>query len=260
MPTNAEQGFLIARGMTKKCARNFYSASLFLPKEERMASFAVYAVCRISDQAVDSPANGSLENIQRVQRIIDSCYQNTKLDSALLFAFRDTILKYNIPKEYFDKLLEGMRMDLTKKRYANFTQLDDYCYKAAGVIGLIMLKIFHCDIPEAKEHAINLGKAMQLTNILRDIKEDFALGRIYLPGDELSCYKITEEQIRDYIIDDNFRSFLKFQIARAREYYQEAEKGIYLIKNFRFRLVIGLMSGRYRHILKRIERNILPCA
>jgi phytoene synthase len=148
-----------------------------------------------------------------------------------------------------------MYMDLHKDRYDNFTELYYYCYKVAGVIGLIMLKIFGYDKPDAEKHAVNLGIAMQLTNILRDIKEDFGRGRIYLPQDEMKKFGITQEYLSNEVANHSFESFLKFQIERARQYYAYAAEGIKMINCRRSRFVVCAMKDIYAAILSAIERN-----
>jgi phytoene synthase len=177
------------------------------------------------------------------------------LNSNLLSAFRKTVNSYNIPKKYFDQLNEGMQMDLEKNTYATYNQLYKYCYKVAGVVGLIMLYVFGYKDKNAKKYAISLGIAMQLTNILRDIKEDFRRGRIYLPEDECKRFNINQNNLEKEIIDNNFINFMKFQIDKARKLYQESEKGIKFITGYRCRLTICLMKNIYAAILDKIEQN-----
>jgi phytoene synthase len=173
----------------------------------------------------------------------------------LLSSFQQTIYKYNIPKRHFDELLEGMYMDLNKSRYRNFNELFLYCYRVAGVIGLIMIKILGYKDKEAEKHAVDLGVAMQLTNILRDIKEDYRRGRIYLPQDEMRQYGISEKNIAGNFHNKNSNEFLKFQIQRARTYYKNAACVIKLMKDINARFVVELMKELYSGILDVIEKN-----
>lgn len=251
-----QQGFRKAEKITKQYAKTFYFASRFLPEEKRKAAYAVYAICRLSDDAVDT-ADGSYltNNINQIKEDIEAVYSNGALRNNVLVALQETVNKYNIPKYYFDQLLEGMAMDLAKKRYENFDELHLYCYRVAGVVGLIMLKIFGSKDPSAQQHAIDLGIAMQLTNILRDIKEDYQRGRIYLPQDEMDHFGISEKHISKAAVDDRLISFLKFQIQRARNYYDGANQGINKITSSASRFVTCAMKDMYAAILSAIEKN-----
>jgi phytoene synthase len=146
-------------------------------------------------------------------------------------------------------------MDLNKNRYENFNELYTYCYRVAGVVGLIMLKIFGSHYKEAEKYAVDLGIAMQLTNILRDIKEDFERGRIYLPGDEMERFGVSKDFIAGNKMNSDFIALLQFQIARARQYYQRSAKGIKMINNVLSRLVVCMMMEMYAGILNVIEEN-----
>ncbi len=248
--------FNIAREITRKNAKTFYFASRFLPLEKQRAAYSVYAVCRISDDSVDSIQNPNpLSKLNKIDEKIALAYKNEVDTAGPLYAFQDTIKKYAIPKQYFDDLIKGMHMDLRKKRYLNFDELYQYCYRVAGVIGLIMLKIFGVESDKADGYAVDLGIAMQLTNILRDIKEDFENGRIYLPYNEMDRFGINEQYISESKIDDNFTSFMNWQISRARQYYQRSSEGIKLLKEQRSRLVVHMMKDIYAAILKAIEKN-----
>lgn len=248
-------GFKIARAITKKYAKTFYLSSFFLPKDKRLAAYSIYAICRVSDEAVDNAENLSLNKITKIQAHVESIYNNSGINEPLLLAFKETVDKYNIPKRYFDELIDGMYMDLNKNRYGNFTELYSYCYKVAGVVGLVMLKVFGYNDKDAEIYAIDLGIAMQLTNILRDIKEDLLRERIYLPQDELCKFGVSENQLRSFKADENFKSLLKFQIRRARDFYKSSEKGIKLIPDKKSRFVILNMKEIYSGILDSIEKN-----
>ena len=249
-------GFSIAQAITKKYGKTFYFASLFLKKEKRFAAYVVYAICRLSDESVDDKRNSSAaKSLTSLQQKIDSAYQNARMADPLLLAFRQTINKYRIPKKYFDALMEGMYMDLYKNRYKNFEELYDYCYKVAGIAGLIMLEIFGYTDPKATDHAISLGVAMQLTNILRDIKEDFNRGRIYLPEDEIRHFGVSETDISQSRTNENFKALMKFQIARSREYYEKAKQGIKMLDDLNSRFVVCAMTDIYSRILNSIEKN-----
>lgn len=249
-------GFILARAITKQYAKTFYFASRFLKTDKRNAAYAVYAICRISDETVDNAAGGSSEqSLEKLEKNIAAAYNQTVPDNAILSAFRQTVEKYKIPQEYFRELIAGMYLDLRKNRYKNFVELYDYCYKVAGVVGLAILQIFGYNDQKAKDYAVDLGIAMQLTNILRDIKEDFYRGRIYLPEDEMSRFGVTENDISEGRISDNLKALLKFHISRAREYYANYKSGIKMIDGANSRFVVCAMADIYSGILDSIEKD-----
>jgi len=251
-----QKGFKEAEKITKKYAKTFYFASRFLPKDKRYASYAIYAICRISDNSVDNHSNLlNTAALNKIAQDIQLAYSNSNLSEDLLLVFRETANNYKIPKEYFDELLSGMKLDLEKNRYRNFEELYNYCYKVAGVVGLIMLRIFGYANPEAEKYSVKLGIAMQLTNILRDINEDFLRGRIYLPVEEMAKFNVNENHITKQTIDNNLINLIKFQIERAREYYTDAELGIKMIDDTACRLVVYVMKDIYAGILTSIEKN-----
>lgn len=249
-------GYGSAQAITKKFAKTYYFASRFLPKDKRYAAYSIYAICRISDECVDDNKGiADTEKLMQIKKDIDLVYAGAALDDNLWLVFKNAINRYQIPKDYFDKIIEGMEMDLNKQHYANFNELYEYCYRVAGVVGLIMLKIFGNNEPKAKEHAVSLGIAMQLTNILRDIKEDLRRGRVYLPEDEMQKFGVTQSNISEEKIDERFKDFLKFQIKRAREYYAHSGQGIKLINDAKSRFMVLAMKEIYSKILDAIEDN-----
>ncbi|MCX5700024.1 MAG: phytoene/squalene synthase family protein [Candidatus Omnitrophica bacterium] len=249
-------GFKEAEKITKHFAKTFYLASLLLPPDKKRALHSVYAICRICDESVDNQKTApSLYYLDEIKTDIESAYSESSLKKPLLLAFRKTIDDYKIPKEYFYELLDGMRMDLTKTKYRDFTELYPYCYKVAGVIGLIMLKIFSCEDKRAEKSAIELGIGMQLTNILRDIKEDFKRGRIYIPESDMKKFNIFEQTIAKEQVNENFKAMVQDWIKKTREYYQNTEIGIRLIPSKRCRIVATSMKEMYSRILQEIEKN-----
>lgn len=251
-----ESGFKAAAGITRKYAGTFYFASRFLTKGKRNAAYALYAICRLTDETVDKiPLTRSAQNLTQLQKNIEAVYDGGILHEPLLIAFRETVNKYRIAQEYFSELISGMYMDLEKKRYADFKELYDYCYKAGGVVGLIMLQILGYTNAAAKNYAVELGVAMQLTNILRDIKEDYTRGRIYLPLDEMERFGVSESDIAQARLSHNFKELLKFQIARARNSYQNSKPGIKLLCEPNSRLIVSIMADAYAGILDVIKNS-----
>jgi len=249
-------GFKEAKNITKKFAKTFYLASLFLTRKKKYASYAVYAICRLSDEAVDDFSGlNPVENLKKLEQRIACAYTQHLIDTPLLAAFRDTVNTYQIPKEYFDTLIKGMYMDLELKSYPDFTALNEYCYRVAGIVGLIMLKIFGSKNDSAQAYAVKLGIAMQLTNILRDIKEDLLRNRIYLPQDELREFGVPPHQLSAGQNNEAFKNLMRFQIERATKLYSESLKGIPLIRSRRARFVVLIMQDNYRRILTAIGNN-----
>lgn len=249
-------GFLIARAITKQYAKTFYFASRFLKKDKRKAAYTIYAICRISDETVDNAKiDYAGQNLEKLEKNIAAVYNQAVPEDAILSAFSQTVEKYKIPQEYFKDLIAGMYLDLRKNRYKNFAELYDYCYKVAGVVGLIMLQIFGYKDTRAQSYAVDLGIAMQLTNIVRDVKEDYLRGRIYLPEDEMKRFSVAETDIAAARINENIQQLLKFQIDRAREYYKNAKSGISLIEDRNSRFVVCAMANIYSGILNSIEKN-----
>ncbi len=218
----------VCRLVTRHHAHAFYFAIRFLPLEKRRAIWAIYAVCRYSDDLVDrAPATAApADLLARIDwwegrlRAMD-----TKLP--IIRAFADATEQFGIPTQPLWDLLAGMRMDLTCARYATWEELGRYCYCVASTIGLLCTPVLGYDgAPETLEYAANLGIAMQLTNILRDVGADAAMGRIYLPQDELVAFGYDEAKIAAGVVDDAFRRLMAFQIARARALYRTSTPGI----------------------------------
>lgn len=250
-----KRGFAIARRITKKHSHTFYFASRFLPREKRMALYSAYALCRLSDDAVDEDGPGKKERLRDIKEKIDLCYGTQETGDDLLLCFRHTVKTYGIPKSYFEDLMRGMEMDLSVNRYQDFGQLYSYCYNVAGVIGLIILAVFGNRNEDARRHAVELGVAVQLTNIIRDIGEDASRDRIYLPQDEMQRSGVTEKSLKDRRIDRGFKEFLAFQIRRARQYYDHSAPGILLVDSYVYRLVILAIKENYAKILDDVQQH-----
>ena len=251
------------RSTTLHFAKTFYFASLFLQKDKRNACYAVYAFCRYVDDIIDNAPEGTLHDksivlIDEWRAAIRSVYQE---DSSQLFnhstelvmcAWADTLSRYKIPMNLPEELIEGVLMDTYCDRFQTFDDLYTYCYKVASVVGLMTSEIFRYSDKQALQHAIDLGIAMQLTNICRDISEDIDRNRIYIPLDELQSFGISEEDFLDKKFSDNFQAMMKFQVQRANAYYDSADKGIPMLEHDS-RLTVQLMSTNYRRILNKIS-------
>jgi phytoene synthase len=253
------------RSITLNCAKTFYFASLFLQKDKRRACYAVYAFCRYVDDLIDNAPQGTLKEttlqlISTWRSALQNVYNSGNIKDQLpgetqlvMIAWADTLQRYSIPAHLPEELIEGVLMDTYITRFPDFQSLYSYCYKVASVVGLMTSEIFGYSCPDALQHAIDLGIAMQLTNICRDIGEDAARGRIYLPQDELKRFEVTEQDILSGNYTPAFVELMKFQVERAHIYYQSADKGIpYLDKDSR--LTVQLMSTNYRRILDKLTR------
>jgi phytoene synthase len=252
------------RHITRTHAKTFYLATRFLPNHKQRSIFAIYALCRYVDDLVDETRDlidqkrvdpAHLDQLLADWKIkLDRAYETGQADDPILIAFSDTLKSFHIPREYPLELLEGVCMDLTKNRYATFDELYLYSYKVASVVGLMTSEVFGYTDKLAIPKAIDLGIAMQLTNILRDIGEDLRRNRIYIPAEDLLRFNLTEQELFDGILDDRFIALMDFQISRARDYYTSADSGIQLL-SADSRLPVYLARHNYSRILDQIEKN-----
>lgn len=260
-PVNEAYGH--CRAVTLRHAKTFYFASIFLPKRKRNACYAVYAFCRYIDDLIDRAAAtdqaagaAAVDGIvRRWQADLDRVYAGERVDAPVMVAWADTLREFRIDRSLPNELVDGVMSDLRPSvRFATFDELYRYCYKVASVVGLMTSEIFGYAEPDALPRAVDLGIAMQLTNILRDINEDLANDRIYIPQEDLRRFGISEQHLGARAVCSEFRSLMQFQIARADAYYQSAEKGIAMLDPDS-RLTVKLMSHNYRRILGVIESN-----
>lgn len=241
-----------AEGIIRCHSRTFHMASALLPKDERRAARVLYAFCRISDNIVDKGMGDRGKALESWKRA--SLSDHPSPDNPVPLAWADIRARYHIPRHYAEQLLEGVALDLTQTRYTTFDELAHYCYGVASTVGLMTMHIIGFESDEAIPYAIKLGVALQLTNILRDIGEDWATGRVYLPQEELTAFGLCEADLARGTVDDRWRAFMQFQIARARQLYAEAMPGIAMLgKSGRF--AIAAAAGLYRGILEDIEEH-----
>jgi phytoene synthase len=255
-PASWTRGARQCRSITRHYARTFYFASHCLPRDVRAHAYAVYGFCRWADNGVDDAPDRAeaARRLDRARHALDQVYGTGPLPPALS-TFQRTVRRRAIPRQLFDDLLDGMAMDLTVSRYDRFADLEVYCYRVAGVVGLMMTYVFGFRHPRCFPRAIALGNAMQLTNILRDVGEDLQRGRVYLPRDELARFGVEESQLVEGRIDDRWRALMRFQIDRARRLYAESEPGIPDLIGPTARLTVRVMGRLYAGILDAIERS-----
>ncbi len=241
---------------TRRNARSFYFASVALPREKKRAAYAVYAFCRYADDLVDRAADkeGIDQTLARVGEEFDRMTAGVTSPLPFAPAFAWAVRRYGIEKQPFFDLLRGVSMDLGTVCIADWPQLRDYCYHVASVVGLMMARIFELRDEAGREHAIQLGLAMQLTNIVRDVGEDHRMGRIYLPADEMLAHGVTPSGLAAAETSDNLKNLLRAQIERAREYYRLAEAGIPLLADDGSQFTVWLMRHVYAGILEEVER------
>ncbi|WP_224243015.1 phytoene/squalene synthase family protein [Hyalangium gracile] len=276
------QGYRRARRVTREHAKSFFFASYLLFGARRKAAFALYAFCRRLDDMVDEGGQGVAPvdlkvRLAKARQMVAEVYlpmpelaapgmdspaerlmsaqEQSPWDLSEFAALKHCVRRFRIPEQPFQDLISGMEMDLTKDRYATFEELDLYCYRVAGVVGLMLTPVLGCSEVRAIAHAADLGRAMQLTNILRDVREDLERGRVYLPADELKAFGLGEEDLRRGQVDDRWREFMRFQIRRARAYYSRAASGVRYLQGFGSQRMVRLMGGIYGDILRVIEER-----
>ncbi len=252
------------RNISSMHAKTFYFASRFLPPEKKNACYAIYAFCRYIDDLVDKNLMRSLsseESLEKLSEAVDewrqhlqALYNGEFIDHPIMIALKDTISRFGIPENLPNELIDGVNMDMSKTRYENFEDLKVYCYKVASVVGLMTTYVFGFEDENTFSYAVDLGIAMQMTNILRDVKEDAMGGRIYLPKEEMEQFGYSEEDLMKFTLNKNFRELMHYQISRATEYYNTADEGIRMLDRDS-RVTVGLMSRNYRKILEIIKEN-----
>ena len=241
------------RVITRQEAKNFYYAFVTLPTRKRRAIYAAYAFCRLCDDAADSdiPKDDKLRLLEDLRRKLSSAFLGAP-EGPVFTALAHAVPTFGIPQEYFQDIVSGVETDLTKSRYQDFTELRGYCYQVASVVGLVCLHIFGYSHAKAKDYAIDLGLAMQLTNILRDLKEDMDRDRVYLPLDEMSEFGYSVEELRAGIVNEPFLQLMKFQANRARQHFESGFKLLPYLSS-RSRACPAILGQLYSHILDVIE-------
>ena len=251
--------FQYSQSIIEHHAKSFSFASKFLPDYRRWGTFAVYNFCRYADNIIDNPRNRTntelITELNELRRELDAAYKYGESEHPALKAFIATSVNFDIPKVYADDLLNGVEMDLTISRYNTFDELYVFCYRVASTVGLMTTYVLGFEGGQKTlDYAENLGIAMQLTNILRDIADDFKLGRIYIPQEDIENFNVNIEDIRNHIFTPELRNMMVFQVDRALNYYNNSQPGIKLLeKDSRF--AIQSASKIYGEILKKIVEN-----
>jgi 15-cis-phytoene synthase len=262
-----DDAYELCRQVTAEYAKTFYLGTLLMSEEKRRAIWAIYVWCRHTDELVDGPnsaetTNATLDQWEEKLEMIFSGHPTEDVDVALI----DTLERFPMSIQPFRDMIAGQRMDLYRSRYETFEELELYCYRVAGTVGIMSTAVMGVDASRGtapwdrsnpinpEPEAVALGIANQLTNILRDVGEDARRGRIYLPLEDLERFQYSEKDLFNGVVDDRWRSLMRFQIQRARQFFVEAERGVGMLSlDARFPVWTALML--YRGILDVIERN-----
>ncbi len=266
---SSTEAYEFCRQITAKYSKTFYLGTLLMPPLKRQAIWAIYVWCRRTDELVDGPESRytTPETLDRWEKHLEDVFAGQPQDNYDV-ALVDTLERFPMDIQPFRDMIAGQRMDLQRNRYETFEELELYCYRVAGTVGLMSNAVLGIDnryssTPWSKkerqkyipiEEAVALGVANQLTNILRDVGEDARRGRIYLPLEDLALFGYSEEELFQGVVNQKWRDLMKFQIQRARKFYNQAESGIRALNpDSRWPVWAALML--YQGILDVIEHN-----
>ena len=272
VPPQLVMAYSVCRGITRSAAKNFYYAFLVLPRRKREALCAVYAFMRQCDDIADDPRLSLEERRQKLDSWLDALHraqQGHPTDDAILLALTDTQRRYHIPAGLLDELAAGTAMDVYANgaeevvsnstpglaiRYKSFEDLTLYCHRVASVVGLVCIHVFGYRDPAAEPLAERCGLAFQLTNIIRDVKEDAALGRVYLPEEDLAKFNLSAAELLATPDSARFRPLLAFEADRAREFYQAGEELIPYVSEDS-QPALWVLVHIYRRLLEKIAEQ-----
>ena len=255
-----ERSYAHCRQVARSQARNFYYSFLLLSPERRDALSAVYALMRQLDDIADNheiPPRTRLDQLEDWRRKLGRALDGDPRHDRILVAFSDAVERYNIPHGYFFELLDGMKSDLSPLEYESFGDLSIYCHRAASVVGMATIHIFGFQSEAALDHAADCGTAFQLTNIMRDVADDAAMGRVYLPTDELADCGLSRQELLDGSIrytDRRFQKLMELQWKRAEHFYRASAELAQLVWPAS-RPALWAMVSTYRGLLDRIRDN-----
>jgi len=244
-----------SRAITKKSASNLALAFVLLPREKRDAMSALYAFCRAVDDVADEdsvPTETRRGQLVAWRKDIHRAVQNEPPEFVINQEFQPILRQFHLPFALFDELIQGCEMDLDTRRYENYGQLELYCHRVASVVGLLSIEIFGYKNPACHDYAVYLGKALQLTNILRDVRTDAERGRIYLPLAELKKFNVTEAEILNFKYSENYHVLAASVAGRAKHFYQLAQKNL-PAEDRRAMVAAELMGSVYWQLLQKLE-------
>ncbi len=246
-----------SQAITKKSASNLALAFVLLPKSKRAAMSALYAFCREVDDVADEdsvPVEKRREQLAAWRADIQRACENQSPRFVVNQEFQPVIRECRLPFALFDELIKGCETDLDTTRHENYEQLELYCYRVASVVGLLSIEIFGYKNPACRDYAIHLGKALQLTNILRDVRTDAERGRIYLPLSELKKFNVTEAEILRHEYSERFHALAVSVAERAKHFYQLAQQTL-PAEDRRSMIAAELMGSVYWRLLQKLERR-----
>jgi len=244
----------ICSQLTRKSRSNFYYAFLFLPRPRRDALYAVYAFCRMVDDAVDLQTDPDAQRgeLARWRAELARCYDGGAVETPIGRRLAEAVHAYAIPRSALEAILEGVEMDVDHQAYDTFDALYPYCYRVAAAVGLCCIEIFGYTEPRAREYAVNLGVALQLTNIMRDVEGDAVAGRVYIPRDDLARFGVSADDRRAGRYTEGFVALMEHQAARARRFYAAAHE-TFPLRDARTLVAAEIMGRIYLSLLEELE-------
>jgi len=250
-----ESSAAYCKRITRERAKNFYWAILTLPKDKRAAVYTIYTFARRCDDIADSSweLSRKKDRLERERKNLMRLYEGHPRGK-LYRALSKTVEEYEIPETYFEQLIQGVEMDLTRDRYSTFKDLKVYCFRVASVVGLALIEIFGYDDNKAKKYAIDLGLGMQLTNIIRDVAEDYRRDRIYIPQEDLNEFNCDFSDVDYEGVNDQFRELMDFEAKRARNFFQSGKK-LFAYLSPRARACPAGLYGVYNKLLSKMEAS-----
>ena len=256
MSVGLEESYALCGQIARRTGKNFYYSFLVMPRKKRAAMCAIYAFMRRSDDIADSAANPAvaLDGLRQWRAQVDEAFNGNDTNHPILPALADTVSRYHIPHGHFHELLDGTEMDQTTTRYGTVDELYQYCYRVASAVGLVVLPIFGFKDQAALVPAEACGIAFQLTNIMRDVKEDAQMGRIYLPLEDLRRFDVSEDDIMNSRVTPRFLELMRFEAVRAHEFYDKARPLLEMIDSDS-RGTLAVMIAIYGGILRKIEES-----
>lgn len=247
----------VSHGITRKSASNLALAFVLLPPEKRHAMSVLYAFCREVDDVADEdrlPVDERRRLLEAWRRDLGRACEGGTPEFPVNRELQPVIARYRLPCEHFDELIQGCEMDLVTTRYPDYPTLETYCHRVASVVGLLSIEIFGYRAPACRDYALALGKALQLTNILRDVRTDAERGRIYLPQSELRRYGVSEEALLRHEYSESYRALAASVAERARAFYRQARTAL-PPEEVRSMAAAELMGTVYWRLLEKLERR-----
>ncbi len=247
------ESYVFCENVARRQAKNFYYSFLLLDADRRRAMCAIYAFMRYCDDLSDAEGvTDRAASIAQWRKDLERALEGSPAENALWPAFIDTVARYKIPHQYFFEMIDGVSSDLEPRAIHTFAELYDYCYHVASVVGLTIIHVFGFDSPKALELAEKCGIAFQLTNILRDVREDAQNGRVYLPEEDLARFGVSGADLNTGVVSPALKKLLTFEAERAREYYRQSAPLVAMIHK-ESRASLRALIGIYSRLLDRIE-------